>query len=100
EIRGGSSQALESKDGSTRVEDLDGPGIRDNCVPVSLPQATLLAIGAVRRQAVEAPDKSVRFASAVTATLCCDARAVDPALGARLLQTFKGFIENPLTMLV
>ena len=100
EIRDGASQALESNGVSTSVVVLDVPGIRDIAIPVRLPQSTLLAIGAVRRQAVESPDKSVLFASVVTVTLCCDARAVDPAQGARLLCAFKGFIENPLTMLV
>ena len=100
EIRDGAAQAIESKGGSTHVVVLDVPGIRDIAIPVRLPQSTLLAIGAVRRQAVESPDKSVRFESVFTVTLCCDARAVDPAQGARLLCAFKGFIENPLTMLV
>ena len=79
---------------------IDAPGIRDASVLLNPPQATLLAIGAVRRQPVEAPDNSWRFESVVTATLCCDARVVDAALGAQLLNAFKGFIEKPVTMLV
>lgn len=85
---------------STTVVCLGEPGIRDVSLPVSPSQATLLAIGSVRRQAVEAPDHSVRFASVFTATLACDARVVDAAKGAQLLSAFKGFIERPVTMLV
>jgi len=33
-------------------------------------------------------------------TLSCDHRVVDGASGASFLQTFKGFMENPVTMLV
>ncbi|MFT7297210.1 MAG: pyruvate dehydrogenase E2 component (dihydrolipoamide acetyltransferase), partial [Sphingobacteriales bacterium] len=33
-------------------------------------------------------------------TLSCDHRVVDGASGAEFLQTFKGFMENPVTMLV
>ena len=33
-------------------------------------------------------------------TLACDHRTVDGATGAQFLQTLRGFIENPITMLV
>ena len=36
----------------------------------------------------------------MTATLACDHRAVDAALGAELLSAFKGFVEQPVTMIV
>ena len=49
------------------------------------PQTTLLSLGAPRRAPVEAEDGSVRFVSMMTATLSCDHRAVDAALGAELL---------------
>jgi pyruvate dehydrogenase E2 component (dihydrolipoamide acetyltransferase) len=32
-------------------------------------------------------------------TLACDHRTVDGATGAQFLQTFKAFMENPVTML-
>ena len=35
----------------------------------------------------------------MTATLSCDHRAVDGALGAEVLGVFKGLIENPVMML-
>ena len=64
------------------------------------PQTTLLSLGAPRRAPVEAEDGSVRFVSMMTATLSCDHRAVDVAAGAELLSIFKGFVEQPVTMLV
>ena len=33
-------------------------------------------------------------------TLSCDHRSVDGATGAAFLQTFKKFLENPITMLL
>ena len=35
----------------------------------------------------------------MTVTLACDHRTVDGATGAQFLQTFKAFMENPVTML-
>ena len=35
----------------------------------------------------------------MTVTLACDHRTVDGATGAKFLQTFKAFMENPVTML-
>jgi pyruvate dehydrogenase E2 component (dihydrolipoamide acetyltransferase) len=39
-------------------------------------------------------------ATMMSVTLSTDHRAVDGALGAQLLQAFKSFIEDPVTMLV
>ena len=64
------------------------------------PQTTLLSIGAPRRAPVEAPDGSVQFASMMTVTLSCGDRVVGAALGAELLSAFKGFVEQPVTMIV
>jgi pyruvate dehydrogenase E2 component (dihydrolipoamide acetyltransferase) len=36
----------------------------------------------------------------MTVTLSCDHRVVDGALGAQLLAAFKGYVEQPVTMLV
>jgi pyruvate dehydrogenase E2 component (dihydrolipoamide acetyltransferase) len=33
-------------------------------------------------------------------TLSCDHRVVDGAMGASFLQTFKNFMENPVSMLL
>jgi pyruvate dehydrogenase E2 component (dihydrolipoamide acetyltransferase) len=36
----------------------------------------------------------------MTVTLSCDHRVIDGALGAQLLTAFKGFVEDPVTMLL
>lgn len=75
-------------------------GIREFTGVVVPPHATSLSIGAAERRPAENTDGSIRFVSRMTATLSCDHRVVDGAAGARLLAAFKGFIEQPVTMLV
>jgi pyruvate dehydrogenase E2 component (dihydrolipoamide acetyltransferase) len=36
----------------------------------------------------------------MSCTLSCDHRVIDGVLGAELIDAFKGFIEEPVTMLV
>ena len=38
--------------------------------------------------------------SAVHVTLSCDHRVIDGAMGAEWLQAFRGYLENPYTMLL
>ncbi len=86
--------------GSSAISNLGMYGVREFSAIINPPQATILAIGAARRQAVERPDGGVAFASMLTGTLSCDHRVVDGALGAELLAAIKGLIETPITMLV
>jgi pyruvate dehydrogenase E2 component (dihydrolipoamide acetyltransferase) len=90
----------EYQGGSSAISNLGMYGVREFAAIINPPQATILAVGAARRQAAEKPDGSVGFASVVTVTLSCDHRVVDGALGAELLATFRGFIEQPVTALV
>jgi pyruvate dehydrogenase E2 component (dihydrolipoamide acetyltransferase) len=90
----------EYQGGSSAISNLGMYGVREFSAIINPPQATILAVGAARRQAIEKPDGGVAFASALTATLSCDHRAVDGALGAELLAAIKALIETPVTMLV
>jgi pyruvate dehydrogenase E2 component (dihydrolipoamide acetyltransferase) len=45
-------------------------------------------------------DGKLEVASVMTVTMSCDHRVVDGATGARFLQAFKMFIEDPATMLL
>jgi pyruvate dehydrogenase E2 component (dihydrolipoamide acetyltransferase) len=74
--------------------------VREFSAIINPPQATILAVGAARRQAVERADGGVAFASMLAATLSCDHRVVDGALGAELLAAIKSLLEAPVTMLV
>jgi pyruvate dehydrogenase E2 component (dihydrolipoamide acetyltransferase) len=86
--------------GSSAISNLGMYGVREFAAIINPPQATILAVGAARRQAVEKADGSVGFASIMTVTFSCDHRVVDGALGAELLAAFKEFVERPVTMLV
>lgn len=60
--------------------------------------SALLSVGPEFLQVVKSGEtfKSQKFA---TCTLNCDHRAVDGAVGANWLKTFKGFVENPISLL-
>src|SRR5215469_12332046 len=90
----------EYQGGSSAISNLGMYGVREFAAVINPPQATMLAVGAARRQAVETEDGGVAFASVLAVTLSCDHRVVDGALGAELLAAFKSFIEQPVTMLV
>jgi pyruvate dehydrogenase E2 component (dihydrolipoamide acetyltransferase) len=90
----------EYQGGASAISNLGMFGVREFAAIINPPQATILAVGAGRRQAVERPDGGVAFASIMTVTLSCDHRVVDGALGAQLLAAFRGFIEQPVTALV
>jgi pyruvate dehydrogenase E2 component (dihydrolipoamide acetyltransferase) len=86
--------------GSSTISNLGMYGVREFSAIINPPQATVLAVGAARRQAVEKEDGGVAFASVLSVTLSCDHRVVDGALGAELLAAFQRFVERPVTMLV
>jgi len=90
----------EYQGGSAAVSNLGMYGVREFAAIINPPHATILAVGAARRQAVEKADGGVAFASMLTATLSCDHRVVDGALGAELLAAFKSYLEQPVTALV
>jgi len=90
----------EYQGGSSAISNLGMYGVREFSAVINPPQATMLAVGAARRQAVEKEDGGVAFASVLAVTLSCDHRVVDGVLGAELLAAFKSFIEHPVTMLV
>jgi len=90
----------EYQGGASAVSNLGMYGVREFSAIINPPHATILAVGAARRRAVEKADGGVAFVSMLTATLSCDHRVVDGALGAELLAAAKALIEAPVTMLV
>jgi pyruvate dehydrogenase E2 component (dihydrolipoamide acetyltransferase) len=86
--------------GSSAISNLGMYGVREFTAIINPPHATILAVGAARRQAVEKDDGGVVFASFLTATLSCDHRVLDGATGAEVLASIKGLLETPVTMLV
>ncbi|MCC6887783.1 MAG: 2-oxo acid dehydrogenase subunit E2 [Hyphomicrobiales bacterium] len=86
--------------GASAISNLGMYGVREFSAIINPPHATILAVGAARRQPVETADGGIAFASVMTVTLSCDHRVVDGALGAELLAAFKTLIERPLMALL
>jgi pyruvate dehydrogenase E2 component (dihydrolipoamide acetyltransferase) len=90
----------EYEGGSSTISNLGMYGVREFAAIINPPQATILAVGAARRQAVESEDGGVAFTSVLSVTLSCDHRVVDGALGAELIAAFRELVARPVTMLV
>jgi pyruvate dehydrogenase E2 component (dihydrolipoamide acetyltransferase) len=86
--------------GSSAISNLGMYGVSEFTAIINPPHATILAVGAARRQAVEKDDGGVAFAGFLTATLSCDHRVLDGATGAEVLAAIKDYLEMPVTMLV
>ena len=90
----------EYQGGASAISNLGMHGVAAFSAIINPPHATILAVGAARRAPVEGADGAVKFVDMMTVTLSCDHRVVDGALGAELLAAFKGFVEQPVTMIV
>jgi pyruvate dehydrogenase E2 component (dihydrolipoamide acetyltransferase) len=90
----------EYEGGSSTISNLGMYGVREFAAIINPPHATILAVGAARRQAVEREDGGIAFASVLSVTLSCDHRVVDGALGAELIAAFRELVAQPVTMLV
>jgi pyruvate dehydrogenase E2 component (dihydrolipoamide acetyltransferase) len=66
---------------------------------INPPDSAILAIGKIKEVVVK-KGEGFGVSNFMKVTLSCDHRSVDGAVGAAFLQTFKKFLENPVTMLV
>ncbi|MGR6465647.1 pyruvate dehydrogenase complex dihydrolipoamide acetyltransferase [Rhizobium sp. PAMB 3182] len=89
----------EYQGGTTAVSNMGMMGVSNFAAVVNPPHATILAVGAGQKRVIVKNDEMV-IAQMMTVTLSTDHRCVDGALGAELLGAFKGYIENPMSMLV
>jgi len=89
----------EYQGGTTAVSNLGMYGIKQFSGVINPPHATILAVG-VGEQRPVVRDGKIEIATIMSATLSCDHRAVDGALGAEFLAAFKVLIENPIMMVV
>ncbi len=89
----------EYQGGSSAVSNLGMFGIKNFAAVINPPHATILAVGA-GEQRVVVKKGAPAVATVMSVTLSTDHRAVDGALGAELISTFKQLIENPMGMLV
>ncbi|KAJ9688086.1 hypothetical protein PVL29_014036 [Vitis rotundifolia] len=88
--------------GTFTVSNLGGPfGVKQFCAIINPPQSGILAVGSAEKRVIPGvgPDQ-FKFASFMPVTLSCDHRVIDGAIGAEWLKAFKGYIENPESMLL
>ncbi|RDJ12911.1 pyruvate dehydrogenase complex dihydrolipoamide acetyltransferase [Rhizobium grahamii] len=89
----------EYQGGTSSVSNMGMMGVKQFAAVINPPHATILAVGAGEQRPV-VKGGQLAVATVMTVTLSTDHRCVDGALGAELLQAFKGYIENPMGMLV
>jgi pyruvate dehydrogenase E2 component (dihydrolipoamide acetyltransferase) len=89
----------EYQGGTTAISNLGMYGIDNFDAVINPPHATILAVGRSEKRAIVKAGQ-MTIATMMSCTLSCDHRAIDGALGAQLLTAFRGFIEEPVTMLV
>ena len=74
-------------------------GIDSFTAIVNPPDSCILAVGGIKEKAV-VKNGNLQPGNVMQVTLSCDHRVVDGATGAAFLQTFKGALENPFSMLL
>ncbi|WP_174299950.1 pyruvate dehydrogenase complex dihydrolipoamide acetyltransferase [Caulobacter sp. S45] len=88
----------EFQGGTFSLSNLGMFGIRSFSSILNQPQGCILSVGAGEKRPVVRGD-ALAVATVMSVTLTCDHRVVDGAIGARWVQAFKGFVEDPVTML-
>ncbi len=87
-------------EGSTfTISNLGMFGITDFTSIINQPNAAILSVGAIVQKPI-VKDGQIVVGNTMKLTMACDHRTVDGATGAEFLQTLRGYIENPVTMLV
>ncbi len=87
-------------EGSTfTVSNLGMFGIEEFTAIINPPDACILAIGGIKETPV-VKNGQVVPGNVMKVTLSCDHRAVDGAVGAAFLKTFKGLLEEPVRILI
>ena len=97
--RDGQLAPQEFSGGSFTISNLGMYGIREFAAVINPPHGAILAVGAGEERPV-VRDGQLAVATVMTVTLSADHRVVDGAVGAEWLQAFKGYIEQPVTMLL
>jgi pyruvate dehydrogenase E2 component (dihydrolipoamide acetyltransferase) len=87
--------------GTFTVSNLGMFGVNQFAAIVNPPQACILAVGSAEKKVVPSTDgANFEQGTFMNVTLSCDHRVVDGAVGAQWLKAFKGYIEDPASMLL
>jgi pyruvate dehydrogenase E2 component (dihydrolipoamide acetyltransferase) len=88
----------EFQGGTFSLSNLGMFGIKSFSSIINEPQGMILSVGAGEQRPV-VKNGQLAVATVMTVTLTCDHRVVDGAIGAEWIQSFKTFVEDPVTML-
>jgi pyruvate dehydrogenase E2 component (dihydrolipoamide acetyltransferase) len=99
-IRANSGKLLpeEYEGGNFSISNLGMYDIDSFSAIINPPQSGILAIGSIVKKPIVI-NNEFKIASIMTCKLSGDHRAIDGAVGAKLLKEFKNIIENPIKML-
>lgn len=87
-------------EGSTfTISNLGMFGIESFTSIINAPNSAILSVGAIVEKPV-VKEGQIVVGHTMKLTMACDHRTVDGATGAQFLQTLKGYIENPISMLL
>ncbi len=87
-------------EGSTfTISNLGMFGIQEFTSIINQPNAAILSVGGIEQKPI-VKEGQIVVGHTMKLTLACDHRTVDGATGAQFLQTLRGYIENPVTLLV
>ena len=87
-------------EGSTfTISNLGMFGIESFTSIINQPNSAILSVGTITEKPI-VKNGQIVIGNLMKLTLACDHRTVDGATGSLFLQTLKGFIENPVTMLI
>jgi len=103
--RDGTLKPEEMVGGTFTVSNLGMFGVSHFTSIINPPQVGILAVGGTIPRILpgepnDEGEPTFRQAQVMTVTLSCDHRVVDGAIGAKWLQAFKGYIEDPLKMIL
>lgn len=92
----------EFQGGTISVSNLGMFGVDQFAAIINPPQSAILAASSVNSKLVidDKSEKGFREVKVMNVTLCCDHRVIDGAAGAKWLQAFKEYIEDPEMMIL
>lgn len=91
---------LDEMEGNTfTVSNLGMFGIEEFTSIINAPESCILAVGGIKQTPVVKNGEIVP-GNVMKITLTCDHRTVDGAVGSAFLQTLKGYIEDPVRILI
>ena len=97
--REGKLMPEEYQGGTFSVSNLGMFGTREFSAVINPPHVAILAVGAGEQRPV-VKDGALAVATAMSCTISTDHRVVDGAVAAVFLQAFKGYMDDPLSMLL